>query len=70
MNPSGLLQISITAFISVFVLLTILALLMRLIMTIYPQKRVTADMAVVAAVTTAVQAMYPGMQITKVEEIK
>lgn len=67
---SELLIICLSAFIAVFVLLAILALIMRLIIIIFPEKLLGSDAAMVAAVSSVAQAAFPGMKITKVEEIK
>lgn len=65
---SELLVICISAFIAVFILLSLLAVAMRLLIITCPVK-VTAgpDAAMLAAVTTAVTVAYPGTKVTKVE---
>jgi hypothetical protein len=63
-------MICVSAFAAVFVLLTVLALLMRLIIVVFPEKKAVSDAAMIAAVTTVMQTLYPGTKITKVEEIK
>ena len=65
-----LLFVCLTAFVAVGVLLTFLAGLMRLIEAVFPAREITTDAALIAAVATAVQTVYPGTQVTKVEEIK
>ena len=65
-----LLVICLSAFISVFVLLAVLALVMRLIIVAFPEKIADTDAALIAAVTLAAQGIFPGMKTTKVEEIK
>jgi len=70
MQSLDLLPICITAFLAVFVLLTVLAVVMRIIELIFAHKETTADAAMLAAVTAAVRAVYPGTIITKVEEVK
>ena len=70
MSPSELAIICASAFLSVFFLLTVLALLMRLIMIVFPIKKGSADAAVIAAMTTVVQTVHPGTKITRVEEIQ
>jgi hypothetical protein len=62
--------VCIAAFLAVFLLLVILALAMRLLIAVFPEKVARSDPALVAAVTTAVSAAYPGMHVTKVEEEK
>ena len=70
MESTELVFVCISSFLGVFILLTVLALLMRLIIMVFPEKEVGADAAMVAAVTSAVQSVYPGTNITKIEEIK
>jgi len=65
-----LLLICISAFVSVFCLLAGLALVMRIIIFVFPQKEAAVDAAMIAAITSTVSALYPGTSITKVEEIK
>lgn len=70
MASVDLLTICIAAFVAVFVLLAGLALLMRLTLVLFPQKEVTSDAAVMAALATVMQAVYPGTKISRVEERK
>jgi hypothetical protein len=70
MQSTELLMICISAFIAVFVLLTVLAALMRLIIVFFPQKKALSDAAVLAAVTTVMHNLYPGTKVTRVEERK
>ena len=62
--------ICVTAFSAVALLLAILAGLMRLILIAFPSKEETTDAMMIAAVASVVTSLYPGAQITKVEEIK
>lgn len=70
MNPQNLLVICSSAFIAVFLLLTFLAVVMRLLMAVYPQKVGGTDAAIVAAITAAATYAFPGTKVTKVEEIR
>jgi hypothetical protein len=71
MSSPDLLSICAAAFVGVFLLLCILAALMRLILYIFPQKTDTIDAMVMASVATSViQRMYPGARVTRIEEIK
>ena len=70
MSPNELLIICASAFLAVFVLLAALALVMRFIIVIFPDKGHGVDAVMVAAINTAAQATYPGTKVTKVEEIK
>ena len=70
MHSPELFTICISAFLAVFVLLAVLAIVMRLILVVFPAKKIVSDAAVVAAVSTVMQNIYPGTKVTKVEEIK
>lgn len=62
--------VCITAFCAVAILLSLLAGIMRLILTIFPYREEATDTAMIAAVASVVQSIYPGTRVTKVEEIK
>ena len=70
MQSVELVVICGVAFLMVFVILAILALMMRLIIIIFPKKIAVSDPAMVAAVAAAVQAVFPGTKLTDVEEMK
>lgn len=70
MSTPDLFTVSIIAFCSVLFLLSLLAGIMRLIIVFFPMKESGEDAAVVAAVTTAYSVLYPGTQLTKMEEVK
>jgi hypothetical protein len=70
MESLSLLAICVSAFIGVFLLLSILALVMRLIIVAFPERGGRDDAAMVAAVTAVLQTIYPGTKVSKVEEIK
>jgi hypothetical protein len=62
--------ICIVAFLSVFVLLSILAATMRVLTAVFPAPRDDSDAALLAAVSAVAAAAYPGMQVTHVEETR
>jgi hypothetical protein len=64
-----LLTVCISAFISVCVLLAGLAIVMRIILLIFPQVEEKTDAAMIAAAASVIQTVYPGTRIVKVEEI-
>ena len=67
----NLLVICTTAFVAVFVLLSLLAVVMRLLIMVYPEKLAAgSDAAMIAAVTAAVSIAYPGTKVSKVEETR
>ena len=70
MESLDLLLICASAFVAVFCLLTVLALVMRIIVVVFPQKEASADAAIIAALASTVSTLYPGTSITKVEEIR
>ncbi len=70
MDPPDLLTICITAFIAVFILLALLAGVMRLITSLFPLVRELVSTVHVAAITTTVQALFPGAKVTQIEEVK
>ena len=70
MQSPELWLVCITAFCAVGLLLAVLAGLMRLILTIFPQKDNATDAMMLAAVASVVTAVYPGSRITKVDEIR
>jgi hypothetical protein len=70
METTELYMICGIAFLVVFVILTLLAFLMRIIMLIFPEKIAEIDSALIAAVAATVQTVFPGTKITKLEERK
>ena len=72
MNPPDLLVICLSAFVAVFLLLSFLAVVMRLLVSAFPEVEKVGgiDSATVAAITAAAAYAFPGTKVTKVEEIK
>ena len=73
MDSYQLLFVCLSSLLAVFVLLTLLALTMRVLVAVFPQtieKLARSDAALLAAITTAVASIYPGMRVTRVEEEK
>lgn len=70
MNQPDLLLVCLSAFVAVFVLLTILAGAMRVLVTVFPERTQVGDAAVLAAVAAAATAAYPGTKVTNVSEIR
>jgi hypothetical protein len=61
----------VAAFLAVFILLSLLAAVMRLLIMAFPEITPAGpDAALVAAVTSAMASAYPGTKITKIEEHK
>ncbi len=70
MESTSLLNICVFALLMVFFILTVLFLLMRLVIFLFPSKKAHIDAAAMAALTAAVHSIFPGTKITKVEEEK
>ena len=70
MEDPNLLLICISAFVAVFIILALLALVMRLIITVFPEKILKTDTAVFAAIASVVANIFPGTKISNIEEIK
>ena len=71
MEPDVLLS-CVLSFIAVFILLGVLALLIRLVTSAFPPlaEAVRDDAAVIAAIHTAAAVTFPDARVTHIEEIK
>jgi len=70
MGITSLLSVCISALIVVFIVLGILAFLMRCIIYLFPEKEKEEDPLYLAAITSAINVNYPGMKITGIREEK
>lgn len=70
MEVTNLLTVCFSAFIAVFFVLTFLAISMRLIIAIFPEKQKDEDSAIIAAISSTMSSLYPKTKITKIEELK
>jgi hypothetical protein len=71
MEAPDLLMICVAAFSAVFVLLIILALVMRITILLFPEtKKKMEDAAVLAAVATVMSSLYPDTKVDSIKEIK
>mgnify|MGYP001547980886 FL=1 len=70
MNPPDILVVCLSAFVAVFLLLSFLAVVMRVLIAVYPEKAEGIDAATIAAVSAAAAYVFPGTKVTKVEEIR
>ena len=68
MESPDLLLVCGAALLWVFTILIVLALVMRLIILLFPQKESGPDFAVIAAISAAAHAVYPGARVTHIEE--
>jgi len=73
MDSNQLLYICLSSLLAVFVLLSFLAIVMRILVAAFPEtleKLAKSDAAVLAAISATVTSIYPGLQVTRVEEEK
>lgn len=68
MDGPSLITICSIAFLSVFVLLSLLAVVIRVITSVVPERRRSFDPVVAAAISTAVAAVLPGARVTHIQE--
>ena len=72
----SLLSMCVSSFAAVFTVLSFLAIAMRLIIMVFPEKvvevvaPVSDDAPVFAAISSVYAKMYPGARVTKIEEVK
>ena len=67
---SALISACLIALISVFTLLTFLALIMDLITRLFPARDGQVDPTIVAAISTTVASVLPGARVVRIEEEK
>jgi competence protein ComGC len=70
MDTQNLLFTCVAAFISVFIVLSVIAIFMRLILLVFPSVQKDNDAAIYAAIGATVNNLFPGTKITKIEEEK
>ena len=70
MESFEIIYISISALLTVFTILSGLAILMRLIIRVFPENKLEEDLAVYSAIASAYSKLYPGTKITRIEETK
>jgi hypothetical protein len=70
MASPDIVSICISALITVFALLSFLAIIMKLVVLLFPEKASTDDQAIAAAVAATVASQFPGRSISRIEEIK
>jgi len=64
-------MICVAAFSAVFLLLAFLALVMKILINVFPEKvKDEFDAAMLAAVSAALSVIYPETKITKVEQVR
>ena len=71
MGPPNLLMICVAAFCAVFLLLAFLALVMKILTNVFPEKVADGiDAAMLAAISASMSVVYPQTKITKVEQVR
>ncbi len=70
MELSSILLMCGVAFVAVFILLGLLALVMEGITLLFPERVPTVEAAVVAAVAGAVASLYGGARVIKIESLE
>ena len=70
MELSSILLMCGVAFVAVFILLGLLALVMEGITLLFPERNPTVEAAVVAAVSGAVASLYGGARVIKIESLE
>ena len=68
MPETNILSMCLTAFVSVFVLLLSLALCIRLIRLLFPERESDDDAVLAAAIATVVASVYNGARVTSIQE--
>jgi hypothetical protein len=70
MNEHNLLWICLNAFLAVMGLLSLLALFLRLLITLFAEKPAAkSDPAIASAIASSVNSAWPGARVTRIEEI-
>ncbi|MBD3168833.1 MAG: hypothetical protein GF307_05080 [candidate division Zixibacteria bacterium] len=70
MESPALIYVCISSFVGVFLLLSLLAVIMKAIIAVFPMKESRTDSALIAAIASTYNKIYPGTKITKIEELK
>jgi hypothetical protein len=68
MSSFSVLTICISAFILIFLLLSVLSVMMRALTLLLPIAE-EDDSATIAAITAAYQSVYPDRKVTRIEEV-
>ncbi len=67
MPSPDMLTVCSVAFAATFILLTVLAVMMRLLIILFPARKEEFDPATLAALAVAVESTYPGRKIVRIE---
>ncbi|UCC29614.1 MAG: hypothetical protein JSU86_15590 [Phycisphaerales bacterium] len=69
MDETNLFAVCAAALLAVFILLGLLAAVIRLMAVLLPSRDRPCDAALVAALGSAAMTVYPGARVTKIEEV-
>ncbi len=70
MEQPDVLTCCLLSFLTVFILLGFLAVVIRLVTALFPEKAAGTDPAVIAAIHGTAAVRYPGARVTRIEEIQ
>lgn len=68
MEDTQVLVVCLVAFGAVFTILTFLAIVMNLLVALFPERKAQIDEALVAAISSSVSTLLPGARVTRIEE--
>ena len=67
MSSTGILSVCVAAFVLIFILLSVLSAMMRVLTYLFPPIE-TEDSATIAAITAAYHSIYPDKKVTRIKE--
>ena len=67
MSSTGILSVCVAAFVLIFILLSVLSAMMRVLTYLFPPIE-TEDSATIAAITEAYHSIYPDKKVTRIKE--
>ena len=70
METPGIISICFSAILTVFLILSVLALSIKIITRLFPFREAKEDTTIYAAIASSYSVIHPGTKITKIEEIK
>ncbi|MDA3859690.1 MAG: hypothetical protein PF445_00545 [Melioribacteraceae bacterium] len=70
MDSPSILSICFSAILTVFLILSVLAISIQIITRLFPFKQEKEDTTIYAAIVSSYSVIHPGTKITKIEEIK
>lgn len=67
MESISILTVCVAAFVLIFILLSVLSIMMRILTYLFPPIE-TEDSATIAAITAAYHSIYPDRNVTRIKE--